>query len=300
MNEHASVFSTGGLLYDDENEILSLLLKDRTTDQNIIWATDTYLEYGDEYAKCLHMFPDFKLDLIFEGNMMPRVLKTKEQQQLRTKSRAEVFTPSWICNRMNNFCDEQWFNRKEVFNVEVNYDDYHTWAIVRDKIIFESDTDWQRYVDSTRIEITCGEAPYLVSRYDTTTGEKIPVNERIGILDRKLRVVNENTHDLRDWFKWVQRAYKATYGFEYQGDNLFFARTNLILTFIEYYEDRFDKKPAIAKIKKIADIISWNIWQMDGLKDIVPFSDNNIPVYSKIKDWQSDKIIEYRSMKGDV
>ena len=44
-----------------------------------------------------------------------------------------------------------------------------------------------------RLEISCGEAPYLVSRYDTVTGETIPISQRIGLLDRKLRVISENT-----------------------------------------------------------------------------------------------------------
>ena len=45
-----------------------------------------------------------------------------------------------------------------------------------------------------RMEITCGEAPYLVSRYDTTTGEPIPIGRRIGLLDRKLCVINRQLY----------------------------------------------------------------------------------------------------------
>lgn len=33
----------------------------------------------------------------------------------------------------------------------------------------------------------------MVSRYDTVTGETISISQRIGLLDRKLRVVSENT-----------------------------------------------------------------------------------------------------------
>ena len=69
------------------------------------------------------------------------------------------------------------------------------------------------------------------------------------------------------------------------------------MTFIEYYQDRFDKQPSAENIKTIAEIISWNLWQMDGLKDTVPFG----TVYCKIQDWHSceDRIIEYRTMKGN-
>ena len=65
-------------------------------------------------------------------------------------------------------------------------------------------------------------------------------------------------------------AYQNIYGFEWQGDNLLIARENLLYTFIDYYEDHFGEKPAIDDVKHIAEIISWNIWQMDGLKDTVP------------------------------
>lgn len=294
-------------------DVLPELLKDQTTGKNIVWATDTYSEYGAYYHKDRQMFPDFQLNLIYDGLMLPRTQKSIEQQKSRTKNKAEVFTPSWICNKMNNHCDAEWFGRADVFNREVN----HTWVVNMDKIQFNKPNDWQKYVDSKRLEITCGEAPYLVSRYDTTTGETIPIRERIGILDRKLRVVNENTDNEKDWLKWVTRAYQSVYGFEYQGDNLFFARVNLMMTFLEYYQDRFGEEPSAKNIKKIAEIVSWNLWQMDGLKDTVPFGipdddfgqmnffdepiDKSIPVYCKIQDWHNrkDKIIEYRSMKGN-
>ena len=75
------------------------------------------------------------------------------------------------------------------------------------------------YIDSKRLEITCGEAPYLVSRYDASTGEMIDIHKRIGILERKLRVVNENANDETEWMKWAIRAFQGVYGYEYQGDN---------------------------------------------------------------------------------
>ena len=59
-----------------------------------------------------------------------------------------------------------------------------------------------------------------MSRYDAATGEELPIESRIGILDRKLRVVIENTDNEADWLKWTQRAFESTYGYEYQGDNL--------------------------------------------------------------------------------
>ena len=50
------------------------------------------------------------------------------------------------------------------------------------------------------------------------------------MLDRKLRVVNENVDNEKEWLKWTKKAFESVYGFEYQGDNLFFARVNLVIT----------------------------------------------------------------------
>ena len=308
MDNYKELFAKNGLLYN----VLAELLKDNTTNKNIVWATDTYKEYGNAYHKEQQMFPDFQLNLLYDGIMLPRIQKTQKDQKARTKKKAEVFTPSWICNKMNNYCDEDWFGRKNVFNIE---NENHTWTYNDIKIKFENKKDWQKYVNSKRIEITCGEAPFLVSRYDTTNGEDIPIIKRIGILDRKLRVVNENVDNEKDWSTWTKKAFKSVYGFEYQGDNLFFARVNLVMTFIEYYEDRFNKKPTKKDIKEIAQIVSWNLWQMDGLKDTTPFG---IPedfirevslfpktelektsVYCKIKDWDNNNVLEYRTLKGN-
>ena len=41
---------------------------------------------------------------------------------------------------------------------------------------------------------------------------------------------------------------------------------------LEYYRNKFGKDPQIKSINHIAYIISWNVWQMDGLKGVVPGS----------------------------
>lgn len=47
---------------------------------------------------------------------------------------------------------------------------------------FPCDFLWQTYVDSRRLEITCGEAPYLTTRYDVETGELIPVFKIMSVI----------------------------------------------------------------------------------------------------------------------
>lgn len=159
-------------------ELLAILLKDKTTGNNIIWATDNYSKYGFSYTA----EKEIRIELITSrhgGIIKPRIEKSKTEQQQRVRQKAEVFTPSWICNMQNNKGDEEWFNRKDVFN-------------------FEKKT-WQDYILSKRLEMSCGEASYITSRYDAVTGEYIEVPNRIGILDRKLRIVSENTETRETW-----------------------------------------------------------------------------------------------------
>ena len=250
-------------------EVLTQLLRDHTTRKNIFWATHDYESLGVGFDYKDEILPE-RVTGEYGEVIMPRVLKSKKLQTERSKDMAEVFTPSWVCNAQNNLVDEAWFGRKDVFNVEDP--ETHTWKTNPEKITFPEGKTWKDYVRATRMEMTCGEGPYLVSRYDTTTGEAIPVKDRIGLLDRKLRVVSENVDESGEWLEWAQKAFMNVYGFEWQGDNLLLAREALLYTFIEFYQEKFDKDPLVKSIAYIAYIISWNIWQMDGLKGVVPDS----------------------------
>jgi hypothetical protein len=69
------------------------------------------------------------------------------------------------------------------------------------------------------------------------------LKSRIGLLDRKLRIINENVDDYIEWFNYTKKAYQNTYGFEIQGDNLLIARENLLHTFIDNMVYKFDRHP---------------------------------------------------------
>lgn len=259
------------------SDLMSTLLKDHTTSTesklcNIFWATSDYESLGKGYEYKSPILPE--LITGENGNIvMPRVLKHKTTQSTRSREMAEVFTPSWICNVQNNLIDEDWFGRKDVFNKEaITKNGQHTWIVNKNKITFPKGKTWKDYVNENRMEITCGEAPYLVSRYDTTTGLFIPIERRIGLLDRKLRIIGENTTTTGEWLEAAQDAYKSIYAYEWQGDNLLLAREALLYSFIEYYKNKFGKKPLLKSVKYIAYIISWNVWQMDGLKGVIPNS----------------------------
>lgn len=294
-------------------ETLNILLKDKTTGKNIIWATDTYTSdgiYNDTDAIEVE-----DLTGVHAIELQPRISKDMEEQQARQRKKAEVFTPVWVCNQMNNHADKEWFGREIIFNIESE----NGWTTIEDPISFPDGKTWKNYVDSRRIEITCGEAPFLVSRYDAATGELIePPKRRIGLLDRKLRIMDENVADKKEWLKWAERAFQSCYGFEYQGDNLLIARINCIMTFYEYYVDRWNEEPDVKMLRHIANIISWNIWQMDGFTDTVPLGkpqekthqitlfeflnkdnaqEEQVAPLCKIQNWRAERPVIYQDLK---
>lgn len=288
--------SENQLLISYGEKVCMNLLKDHTTQQNIYWATDSYADLGEEFT----FYAPITLDKItsyisdegvvvtkeqydtiikqtpeardrYQEMIRPRAVKSKREQTQRAKDKAEVFTPSWICNAQNNLIDEAWFGRKDRLFNSPDPEDPHKWINNEEPISFEgTGKDWKDYVADMRLEITCGEAPYLCNRYDAVTGEyNKDVKYRIGMLDRKLRIVSENTKDSKEWILWAKVALRSTYGFEWQGDNLLLAREALFFTFEEHYIARFGEKKfnqnKMRMMPGVAYIVSWNVWQMDGL-----------------------------------
>lgn len=228
-----------------KDDLLELLLQDKTTGNNILWATDSYEQKGKKYAS----FASITSDLVTGKNsklIQPRAVKSKEEQLLRTRDKAEVFTPLSIVKQMNEACDTKRVTKNT----------------------------WQEYVSLLKLEITCGEAPFIVSRYDPVfeKQELLPLKKRVGFLDKKLSYVSKYCNTKEEWIKWAKIAFQSSYGYEWQGDSLLIARENLLYTFNDYYQAQFKETPSIKLQKEIAEIIVWNIFQMDGLKYVIPMS----------------------------
>ena len=124
-------------IYRLSPELLDILLIDRTTSRedcpcNIFWATSDYEHLGKGYEYKSPILPE-----LITGNnghvIMPRVLKRRDLQRNRSRIKAEVFTPSWVCNLQANTVDSSWFGREDVFNHE---NDDHTWTTNTKKITF--------------------------------------------------------------------------------------------------------------------------------------------------------------------
>lgn len=185
--------------------------------------------------------------------VIPRYLKRAEEQKSRTETNAEVFTPATLVCVMDDMTDEDYIG------------------------------DLERYIKDPVIEITCGEAPFLTTRYDATTGAEIPVNDRIGFLDRKLQCIPDLDEDR--YAVCATAAVKAVYGYELEYDNLYLARRNLLMTTIEHYEDRFGVEPDYDQVAHWADIISYNLIRMDGISMCIPETD--IP--ARTMNWETGR-----------
>ena len=283
--------------------LLDKLLVDKTTKRHILWGTNAYRERGERYANDCEIF----VTLVLFNNLgviKTRARKAFEQQVGRTKLHGEVATPLWVCNKMIDAIDCEWFG--------IEHLPKDVWQHI-DTLFQQTKKSWKKYVDNKRLEIACGEAPYLIQRYDGTNGMMISVEERTGILDRKLHVVSAYATTQEEWIHWAIRAVEATFGYEYQGDNLLIARVNVIKTFIEFYTYKWNEIPHIKLLNQLITKITWNLWQMDGLTGAIPCYMDSIEETSlfdelittvtqplcKVYDWRNmKKSILFSAMKG--
>lgn len=274
-------------LAKESADLLKILLKDRTTKKSIVWATHSYELLGKGFAPSDRINPS-KVTGNFANLIQPRSEKSKYEQKDRTKIRAEVFTPTWLVAKQNGYVEP------ELGSLSL-----------------------EEYVDLRWLEVTCGEAPYMVTRYDTVTGEEIPLSERVGFVDRKLQRISREVSDEVTFYELVKDAYHASYGYEYQGDSLLLARENLLATFEDYYLAKTGSQPTLEQKKEIATIISYNVFQMDGLKKSSPYSakqkqSQQLSLFADelevqeveeskthIKDWKKNRMIGFERLSSE-
>lgn len=287
MNNNLSEedLSDSAILRQDE-AILEILLKDHSTGTNIKWGTNSYSTNGYSFSDDQEITANLVTGW-YEGFIRPRADKDIDTQLERQRNKAEVFTPSWV--------------------IKIQVD-----AALEEMI----DLPLLDFLQTTWLEITCGEAPYMVNRYDMNTGNIIRLNKRAGFMDNKFKRLNEEVEDENNWIELAIEIYKSSYGYEYQGDSLLLARENLLLTFIDNYFYMFGAFPENKLILKIVEIISLNVFQMDGLTYEVPYSDGGTqeieaqlnlfeeleveeekePQLAEIKLWNKNKSIEFKKI----
>lgn len=269
MKDRVKVSTMAPIDIESFEGLVDLLLIDRTTGDNIMWGTENYTDKGEGFSEVDNIQPSH----IYEDNsvVIPRVEKSKAVQKSRTKSKAEVFTPLWIIKKQNDLIEEEFLG-----------------------------LELREYLSKTWLEITCGEAPYMVSRYDPVTGEYIEVDDRVGFVDRKLQRLSAEVDSMYTWIELATIAFKSSFGYEFQGDSLFLARENMLYSFVEHFIHKFDELPIKEVVSSIADIISYNVFQMNGLTYLVPFTGeegvSEVPVM--LKDWDTNEMYSFKSISS--
>lgn len=274
--------------------LLDALLSDRTTGGNILWATSAYEHLGEGYTP---VDPLTRELISGQGARIirRRAQKAKNEKTALTRQHAEVFTPSWVCRLMIDHAENAW---------------------AQDVGFGGASNGWKRMVAATRLEITCGEAPFIANRYDAETGEPVALVERIGILDRKLALVSANIKTRKAWLKWMRIALESVYGYELQGDNLLIARINVLRTVEDFAGAAGFGPLSREELAVLCEVVAWNFWQMDGLTKCVPFgtsrkdreqkslfdlmeggAEEEVFGDCRIYDWKRDEPVEFAGIR---
>lgn len=75
-----------------------------------------------------------------------RAQKRQDQQSACTKTHAEVFTPMWVCAKMNDTIDDEWFGSSHAF--------FDAQGRRTDRVVFPEgvkNRTWRDYVMSKRL-----------------------------------------------------------------------------------------------------------------------------------------------------
>lgn len=287
--------------------ILNILLFDRSASKDLVWATSMYKLHGDLYKKEGYITPK-----LISGKMK-NLIKPSANRKSNEIDRVKLIFDSWRFDVDNDDNYGFKFDYNNVFGegLEEYFNKYKEDDFINKKILV----------------MECEEGTCFVNRYNLETKEIVEPFKRNGIMDKKLNIINQKTDDENEWYNMVLLAYKNVYGFEYRGDNVLLTRENLLHGFVDNYKYKFGKKPSVERVTEIAKIISWNIWQMDALKFVIPHSCINVKkenfqlsifeeenetlsgnwclgcrldehtkhngTYCKIKDWETGKIIKF-------
>ena len=138
------------------------------------------------------------------------------------------------------------------------------------------------FLQTTWLELTCGEGPYLTTRYDMATGDLLPLGERVGFVDRKFQRLNQENFGKNQWLKRARWILENAYGYEYQGDSLLLARENVLLTYNDFYQAYFDEVPTLGNLTRMADLIASRLIQMDGLTYTVPYAFEDVGLQTQL------------------
>jgi hypothetical protein len=222
-----------------------------------LMTTGYVTEDGDPLDETAEITPEWLMHHF--GQLRRRCDKPKAEQRARTKRRAEVFTPTSVVAFMND----------------------HAEAAKCNVPVEELDTvSWRDRIQLRALDSCCGEGAFTTTLYDPITGEDIPEPERVGILDRKLRLVVEHA-PMSLAPRYLLTALRTSYACDIMGDNVILARMNVYLAWLEAYRRAMGTPPSIAEMNEACEVICGTVMQVDALTGMLPASDLRavIPVY---------------------
>lgn len=216
---------------------------------------------GGNIRLCTRDYPEhqFEEEITPElaATFVPRWEKSKSAQRARTKSKAEVFTPTALIA--------------------------HILALT-----VRECGDGIYSPDRAFCEPCCGEGAFLLTRRDQTTGAHIAVPDRVGVLDRKLLSID--TDDEAKWKTIALKCLSSVYGYEYQGDSLTLARVNTYLTMVEHAESH-GFAWSETELDDIAETIAKHLWQVDGTTNRPPWRATDEDIWTVV--WKDGKPVVY-------
>lgn len=176
----------------------------------------------------------------------------------------------------------------------------------------QSVTDEVSFVRKKWFEPNCGEAMVFTTTYSPVSGRQLPIEDRTGLLDAKLRVVSQTCHNQDLWLLFARYAVGSCYGFSLQGDVLFLARVNILNSVLDAFKKKFNRAPDFSDVEYFAHIISWNFFQLDGSNLSVPHhsiqhgaplytpiaeeADPNSPVSPIVYDWEHMTTLKLKTL----
>ena len=141
--------------------------------------------------------------------------------------------------------------------------------------------EWDEFVFARALKPDCEDGRYLVT-LSNSYGD-IAVSERYGILDLKFKAIDEHVDKDNQWSAWAISALQSVFGYSDNGADVLLTRINILQDFIDHYIDHYHKEPDNTLKEKAAEIISWNVFQLENVIQ----SDCNI------MDWNKNETIPF-------
>ena len=223
------------MLQEIDESVLETLLTDKSTRRPLVWPS------GPEHPAAWMSRDD-----------LLRPDKNAEDPQAEQAEFLE-----W--NRKLNSLDAAWFGHEPAFNTE----SASGWQTLSEPVAFDDPFHWKKYVIRPVFLFQAGRGQALVFRPFALGAQPMPYEKRMGILDRRLRIISENTREESEWLRWAESALQSLYGTDSSPLSIFQARLSAIMAVREAYAQRFGAQLPVREEKYMVTTLCWNLFQMD-------------------------------------